>query len=48
VSRFLAVARRLVGALLLVLLSARVSSAQSSRKPRAFPALFGSDWDLKL
>lgn len=40
-SRFLAVARRLVGALLLVLLSARVGSAQSSRKPRAFPALFG-------
>jgi hypothetical protein len=41
VSRTLAVARRLVGVLLLVLLSARVGSAQSSRKPRAFPALFG-------
>jgi len=43
VSRFIALARVFTGALLLVLLSARGSSAQqtTARKPRPFPALFG-------
>ena len=40
-SRVIVVARVFVGVLLLATLSARIGSAQSARKPRPFPALFG-------